>query len=174
MKCNVCAGRRVITRTVPEIRRSQGVDYTTGRDVERLFQCDTCGGTGHLPEPDPTPPAAAVVYCGAVLEAPGFTSESFTAALHRARSRGTMPMIGAGSGVVLVESARTGERYHATRETCSCPGSQSHGTCMHRAAAIAAHDLYGVDVCNGHVLGFDACGHIITAADRVAALEGAA
>lgn len=136
--------------------------------------CETCGGTGQLPEPEGPPPAAAVVYCGAVLEAPGFTSETFTAALHRARTRGTMPMIGAGAGVVLVESVRSGARYRVTRETCSCQGSQSHGVCMHRAAVIAAHDLYGVDVCRGHVLGFDAHGHITTAADRVAQLEGQA
>lgn len=169
MKCIKCSGKRVTSEVVAEVRRSQGMDYHTGRMVERLYQCDRCLGTGT--EPEGPPPAGLVIYCGAVLEAPGFTSETFTAALNRARQDATMPMIPARAGVVLVESKRTGERYAVTRQGCSCPAGLSHGYCKHRAAVIAAADLYGIPVCSTHVLGFDPAGHPVTAAERAAQLE---
>ena len=73
--------------------RSQGMDYTTGRMVERLFQCDTCGGTGQLPEPEGPPPAGYVEIAGGLIEAPGFDAQTFAAGLSRARTRGTFPMM---------------------------------------------------------------------------------
>ena len=168
MTCTGCNGKRVIVSTVPNVQRSNGVDYLSTRPamVDRLEQCQRCNGSGH--EPDPTPPGQ-ITYYGCPIVAPGFIPESFQASLSRARSRGTLPMIPAGAGVVLVESSRAGERYRVTRETCSCLGGQSHGRCMHRAAAIAAADLYGIDVCHTHVLGL-ANGHPVTAADRLAQL----
>lgn len=154
-RCTECQGRRVVSRMQPEIRRSQGLDYHTGREVERLYQCERCGGTGREPEP---PVPAAVVCEGVTVDAPGFTSETFATSLDRARSRGTLPMMPARLGGVLVESARSGARYHVTRDRCSCPAGASHGYCYHRAAVIACADLYGIDVCRVRVLGFNPFG----------------
>lgn len=172
MKCAGCQGKRVIVRSVPNMKRYGGVGYQSTRPamVDRLEQCERCNGSGH--EPDPTP-AGQMTYYGATITAPGFTPESFQRSLNRARSRGTVPMISAGAGVVMVESARTEERYRVTRETCSCPEHASRGRCMHRAPCIAAADLYGIDLCRTRVLEF-ANGHPVTAADRVAMLEGRA
>lgn len=174
MKCNACHGRRVITRTVPEMKRSQGVDYATGRDVERLYQCETCGGTGRQPEPDPTPPAGHVVMCGGFIEAPGFSDATFAAGLEKARKAGYFHVTPARPGSVIVETANTdGAGYVVTRNGCSCRGHAGHGHCYHRAGCIAIADLFGVNLCTTEVLGFHD-GAPVTAADRVAQLEGAA
>lgn len=172
MQCSQCSGKRVVSQLQPEIRRSQGMDYTTGRMVERLYQCEHCGGTGT--EPEGPPPAGSFTYFGCPVVAPGFDADNFQASLNRARKRGTLPIIPTGRGAVLVESTRTGARYLVTRDRCSCQGHATAGHCLHRAAVVACADLYGVDVAHTHVLGFDPAGHPVTAADRVAALEGVA
>lgn len=172
MKCNACKGTRVTSQLVAETKRSNGLDYRTGRMVERLHQCEACKGTGRQLQPEPTPPAGYVEIAGGLVEAPGFTAETFSAGIAKARKVGTMNIAPASTpGAVLVTSARTGARYMVTRAECSCPGHAGQGHCYHRAAAILIADLFGVDLCHTEVLGFDPAGYPVTAADRAHQLQ---
>lgn len=164
-RCTECQGRRVIARIQPEIKRSQGMDYFTGRKVERLYQCERCGGSGVDPEP-----TSFVTYAGGMIDAPGFTSETFASGVEKAIGLGTLHMTPA-RGSVLVESARSDAQYAVTRTSCSCPGHRSHGHCYHRAAVLYCADVWGIDVHRERILGFDAEGWPVTAAERRHALQ---
>lgn len=122
-----------------------------------------------------TPNAAALIDAmGLLIEAPGFTPETFAAGVAKAQATGYMHMWPArkGSGAILVETANTnGAAYHVTRAACDCYGSRTHGHCYHRAAAIYASDFYGIDLCRDELLGFDANGEPITADQRLAQLS---
>lgn len=115
--------------------------------------------------------ADVVTYTGGVVEASGFTSETFASGVEKAVRIGTMHMIPSGHGSVLVLSARTGARYVVTRTHCSCPGHHSHGHCYHRAAVLYCADVWGVDVNREHLLGFDPHGWPVTETQRVAQLS---
>jgi hypothetical protein len=109
---------------------------------------------------------------GQLVTAPGFDEATFAAGLAKARKIATMhirpSMV---KGHVLVMSARTGASYLVSREACDCPAGRSHGHCYHRAAAIACADLYGIEVCQSYVLGFDEQGHAVTYTQRAAQLQ---
>lgn len=118
--------------------------------------------------------AGELVTVAGVVRAPGFTERTFTAALKRARGRGYMNIRPYRDGSLRIDAGRSGEVYRVTRSSCSCQAGRSHGYCLHRAAAIACADLYAIDLCRSEVLGFDAQGRPVTAADRVAQLGEAA
>lgn len=116
-------------------------------------------------------PTDAVVYAGGIVEAPGFTSETFAAGIEKAVRLGTLHMTPTGRGSLLVMSARSDARYLVTRSSCSCQGHAFAGHCYHRAAAIYVSDIWGVDLCHEAVLGFDPQGWPVTAAERNAQLQ---
>lgn len=163
MKCTECDGRRVIIRMERQWWGSSRNGFDTGREVERLYQCERCKGSGVEPAPEPI---SAVLFNGAAIDAPGFTSETFAAGVAKAIAVSTLPINPAKVGGVLVQSTRTGEHYHVTRERCSCPGGMSHGHCYHRAAVLYINDVVGVDVSRERILGFDQTGQPVTAAER--------
>lgn len=164
MTCQTCNGSRRIAKLVPNIKRSNGVDYHSSIPapyVERLYQCDVCQGTGTEPEPP-----AAVVVNGGEIDAPGFTSETFTTSLQRAISRGFYAISPAGNGAVIVMT-ESGTPYRVNRHSCSCKGHEGHGYCQHRAAALACSDLWGINLCRDEVVGFDPTGRPMIAADEL-------
>lgn len=94
-ECTRCNG----TATVEHHRsRWIGGGKSGYRSEGTLSEPCTC-----TPDQEPTPPACEISYFGATIIAPGFTPDGFQAALNQGRSRGTLPMIPAGAGVVLVE-----------------------------------------------------------------------
>jgi hypothetical protein len=112
---------------------------------------------------------------GQLVTAPGFDEVTFAAGLAKARKVATMHIRPSMTkGHVLVTSARTGASYLVSRTSCSCMGHMGHGHCYHRAAAIACADLYGIEVCQTYVLGFDEAGHAVTYDQRAAQLQEAA
>lgn len=116
-------------------------------------------------------PLDVVMFAGGVIEAPGFTSETFASGVEKAVRLGTMHMVPSGHGSVLVLSARTGARYVVTRTSCSCPGHHSHGHCYHRAAVLYCSDVWGVDVHREYLLGFDPEGWPVSKTARLAQLQ---
>lgn len=120
-----------------------------------------------------TPNAAALIDAmGLLIEAPGFTPETFEAGVRKAQAAGYLHTWPARvPGAVLVETAHTNvAAYLVSRDACDCYGSRAHGHCYHRAAAIYASDFYGIDLCRDELLGFDANGEPVTAAQRAAEL----
>lgn len=100
--CSTCQGRRVRAEMVPEVKRSQGLDYHTGRQVERLHVCDACQGTGRQPEPEPPAPAGLITYYSAIL-------------LDLFQSRGLLyhrQSIDEGPHLILPIRGEIGQRHH--------------------------------------------------------------
>jgi hypothetical protein len=109
---------------------------------------------------------------GQLVTAPGFDEVTFAAGLAKAREIATLHIRPSMKrGHVLVTSARTGASYLVSRTSCTCMGHMGHGHCYHRAAAIACADLYGIDVYQDYVLGFDEAGHAVTYDQRAAQLQ---
>src|SRR5690606_17488912 len=101
-----------------------------------------------------TPNAAHIIDArGLLIEAPGFTPETFTASLERAQTRGYFHITPGRNGAVMVDSGTSDARYVVTRQSCTCKAGMSHGYCCHRAAAIFVSDFYGFD--GLEILGFD-------------------
>lgn len=112
-----------------------------------------------------------VTYAGGIVNATGFTSETFAAGVEKAVRLGTLHMTPTSRGSILVMSARSDARYVVTRSSCSCAGHVHTGHCYHRAAALYVSDIWGVDLCHEAVLGFDPQGWPVTAAERSAQLQ---
>jgi hypothetical protein len=109
---------------------------------------------------------------GQLVTAPGFDEITFAAGLAKARKIATLHIRPSMTkGHVQVTSARTGASYLVSRTSCTCMGHMGHGHCYHRAAAIACADLYGIEVCQDYVLGFDEAGHAVTYDQRAAQLQ---
>jgi hypothetical protein len=109
-------------------------------------------------------PAHIIDTMGLLVEAPGFTPESFEAGVTKAQSKGYLHITPHRNGAVIVQSASSEARYVVTRQTCTCKGGQTAGHCYHRAAAIYISDFYGFD--GMEILGFDGKGQPVTAYDR--------
>jgi hypothetical protein len=102
-----------------------------------------------------------------LVNAPGFTADTFTRSLHKARTvkAGSFRSTPIGNGRVLVNAGSHAE-YVVTRTSCQCDGHRlGGGYCYHRAGVLWC-DAIGIDVCRETVLGFGADGSVVTQADR--------
>lgn len=193
-RCTECQGRRIVSRMQPEIKRSQGFNYHTGRMVERLYQCEQCGGSGIATEPPALSGGDHRYKCercggdgcehclgtgldredleafeveGKTVTAPGFTRDQFLAFVTRAKEAQlrTTPA----KDCVLVMSGSSDARYAVRRDRCDCQGHMGHGRCYHRALCIYLQDVQGVDVMHVPTIGFSKRGLALTTGRKVAA-----
>ena len=151
--CRKCNGEGTITR-----HRSRWIGggrngYRSEWTVSET--CQACGG------------AAMIEIEGVAIDAPGFTAETFAAAVSRAKREQlrTNP----GAGCVLVMSGSDDAQYAVTRQRCDCLGHMGHGHCKHRALCIYLHDVQGVDVLRVPTIGFSKGGVSLTTGRKPAA-----
>jgi hypothetical protein len=135
--------------------------------AERNGQCQHCGHRFYSSEPNPAPicyhcksagrtietaepvenrqidgfqPSAPITYCGHVVDALGFTQDSFTRAMARAFCD-DLQIKPYHDGRHIVHHAGLTGGYVATREHCTCKAGCAGTPCKHRAFLIACLDI---------------------------------
>ncbi len=83
-------------------------------------------------KPDP------IIYLGYTIEAPGFTTESFSAALDRAMSEGITITPGAAPRTFVVHNPVNDSFYVANRYGCQCAAGLHRQGCKHLALVLLA------------------------------------
>lgn len=150
--CQDCKGTGVIVRHRSRWIGGGKLGY---RDEWTVRETCECGG-GDVFEVE-----------GQVVNAPGFTPETFGAFVDRAKSAQlrTTPA----RGCVKVQSGSSPAQYAVTRSSCSCQGHGSHGRCYHRALCIYLYDVQGVDLMQVPTIGFSKRGVSLTIGRKSAA-----
>lgn len=188
IECQHCAGKGIVHSTEWFKRRYVDIwvdcpncDGKGGADLEWCTACDNecvlpsgelCE-CALLPEEEPEAEQPPVTYRGGTVDAPGFTTETFERGVAKAVERGYLRMTSIGGGRVVVESATSAARYTVSRTHCECLGHLYTGHCYHRAAAIYANDVCGIDITQQEVLGFSETGQPVTRRARAAELAAA-
>lgn len=116
--------------------------------------CDSCGEPTCTGQCQREAAPAPVVYHGGTVIAPGYTTASFSRHVSRgiAAQLRIRPALSAGK-VLVSDSAHKGW-YAVTRKRCSCKAGRTGQVCMHRAAAIFASDVCGIDLRRDTIVGF--------------------
>ncbi len=137
--CPSCHGEGTTEETVPSYGGVGGFTIQTRA-------CHACKGSGAdktrtiswtEDEEEVAPVASAPT---------GFTAESFTRAVDRARREGRTVGDTARPRTVAVHNSTKGMTYLVTRETCTCEAGRVGQGCKHRALAIHMFDVEGVDI----------------------------
>jgi hypothetical protein len=102
------------------------------------YHCKSAGRVVETAEPVETP-ATAITYCGHVVDAPGFTQDSFTRAMARAFCD-DLQVTPYHDGRHLV-GCRNVYAYLVTRTSCDCKAGRVGTPCKHRAVLIAHLDV---------------------------------
>lgn len=103
------------------------------------YHCKSAGRTVETAEPVETPASAPITYCGHVVDAPGFTQDSFTRAMARAFCD-DLQIKPYHDGRHLVGYPNV-YAYLVTRERCTCKAGCAGTPCKHRAFLIACLDI---------------------------------
>lgn len=106
-----------------------------------------------------------------VITAPGYTVETFTASVERAKGSQLRIWPSERPGVVMVSSSRGPAVYAVTRHSCDCMAGAHGRVCQHRAWACHCADVWGIDLCNDTVIGSDLQGCPVTERERAAQLQ---
>ena len=90
------------------------------------------------PPESPSPVPGTILVGGFILEAPGFTPESFDRGMHRAFNDNLeLRAIPGAIGRFRVNG------YMTDRNTCTCKAGQTNTACKHRAYVIYMMDIAG-------------------------------
>jgi hypothetical protein len=72
-------------------------------------------------------PADIIDAMGLLVEAPGFTPDTFKAGVTKAQSKGYLHITPHRNGAVIVQSASSEARYVVTRQLCTCKWGCGNG-----------------------------------------------
>ncbi len=95
--------------------------------------------------------AEPITFHSHVLDAPGFTAETFASAIDRALSDGLTISPGRAPRTWHVRNPTNGSEYVANRHGCSCRAGELARPCKHRSIILVIEAIIGGSGCPGGV-----------------------
>lgn len=140
------ATRATITRKLGAIRQSASYLANYARDAEEQQSAASISRLareieGLLSSPEPPASAAMLTIAGHDIDAPGFTPESFDAAIKRAHDDGIQLQATEYASVFQAVNPSHGTTYTVTRRSCTCRAGERGIGCKHRALAVMFLDI---------------------------------